>query len=236
MQWVERVSPKRRRNVLLAISGAVVAAAAIVAIATAGAGHHSSPTGSSAASHSAHARTVGQLAIAARYLGVPLAELRARTRSGLSLAQIADATHGKSAAGLVAAVVAQTSAQAQRAPDGKQLSPSARRTRLARLRRRIEREAHRTPGYVGLPAAARYLGVSATRLRAELQSGRSLAQIADATPGKSASGLIEARVNAREATIKQALASGRISQTTADALLSNLRQRVTSEVQHRPNP
>jgi hypothetical protein len=78
--------------------------------------------------------------------------------------------------------------------------------------------------------------VSATRLRAELQSGRSLAQIADATPGKSASGLIEARVNAREATIKQALASGRISQTTADALLSNLRQRVTSEVQHRPNP
>ncbi len=155
-------------------------------------------------------------------------------RSGLSLAQIADATHGKSAAGLVAAVVAQTSAQAPDAPDGRQLSSSARRTRLARLRRRFEREAKRIPGYVGLPAAARYLGVGATELRAKLQSGRSLAQIADATPGKSASGLIDARVSAREATIKQALAAGRISQTTADALLASLRQRVTSEVQHRP--
>jgi hypothetical protein len=228
------VSSKHRRNVLLAVCAAVVAAGAIVAIVTAGASHHSRPAGSGAASRSAHPRTVGQLAIAARYLGVPLAELRSRMRSGLSLAQIADATHGKSASGLIAAEVAQTSAQAQRTTGGKQLSPSARRTRLARLRRRIEREANRVQGYVGLPAAARYLGVSATRLRAELESGRSLAQIADATPGKSASGLIEARVSAREATIKQALASGRIGQTTADALLSSLRQRVTGEVQHRP--
>jgi hypothetical protein len=46
----------------------------------------------------------------------------------------------------------------------------------------------------GLEAAASYLGTTADALRAQLQSGKTLAQIADATSGKSAQGLIDALV------------------------------------------
>jgi hypothetical protein len=229
------MSAKGKRNILLAVGAAVVVAAVIVAIAAGGASHHPGSTEATAASQPARVRAAGEVAVAARYLGLPPAQLRSKMRSGESLAQIANATHGKSAAGLVAALVAQTSARQGSAPGASSLSPSARRERLERLRRRIERKAHRAPGYVvGVPAAARYLGVSPARLRAELRSGRSLAQIADATAGRSASGLIDARVRAREATVAQAAASGKISQTTAKAILSGLRQRVTEEVEHVP--
>jgi hypothetical protein len=42
-----------------------------------------------------------------------------------------------------------------------------------------------------LATAAAYLGLSRTQLRSELQSGKSLAQIANATPGTSEAGLIQ---------------------------------------------
>jgi len=47
-----------------------------------------------------------------------------------------------------------------------------------------------------LAAAATYLGISEDALRADLQAGKTLAQVADATSGKSASGLIDALVAA----------------------------------------
>ncbi|MGO9489006.1 MAG: hypothetical protein ACLQBB_08295 [Solirubrobacteraceae bacterium] len=50
--------------------------------------------------------------------------------------------------------------------------------------------AHR--GSALLSAAAGYLGVSSTELRRELHSGRTLAQLANATPGHSEAGLIAA--------------------------------------------
>jgi len=49
-------------------------------------------------------------------------------------------------------------------------------------------------GHGGLDAAATYLGVTADALRTQLASGKTLAQIANATSGKSASGLIDALV------------------------------------------
>ncbi|MGA2455242.1 MAG: hypothetical protein ABSG93_17155 [Solirubrobacteraceae bacterium] len=83
---------------------------------------------------------------------------------------------------------------------------------------------------VGLPASTRHLGVSVARLDDELRSGRSLAQISDATPGRSAAGLIDARVSSREAKVKAALATGKLTKAAAGALLATPRQRVTSEV------
>jgi hypothetical protein len=50
---------------------------------------------------------------------------------------------------------------------------------------------HRFPG---LEAAATYLGTTPDELRNQLQSGKTLAQIANATAGKSAQGLIDALV------------------------------------------
>lgn len=49
-----------------------------------------------------------------------------------------------------------------------------------------------------LAAATAYLGISADELRTQVESGKTLAQIADATSGKSANGLIDALVAAEQ--------------------------------------
>src|SRR6266545_3614767 len=59
---------------------------------------------------------------------------------------------------------------------------------------------HGGPGFghgpVDLSTAASYLGLTASDLQSQLQSGKTLAQIANATSGKSADGLIQALVAA----------------------------------------
>jgi hypothetical protein len=52
-----------------------------------------------------------------------------------------------------------------------------------------------------LPAAAAYLGIAPQQLESELSSGKSLAQIAGSTAGKSESGLVSAIVAARRANL-----------------------------------
>jgi hypothetical protein len=67
----------------------------------------------------------------------------------------------------------------------------------------------RTGGQLGgrdLPAAAAYLGIGPQQLESELSSGKSLAQIADSTAGKSESGLVSAIVAARRASLAAASA------------------------------
>jgi hypothetical protein len=215
--------------VLLAIAAVAVLAGALIAILTSrGGGHESSRVTSAAATRHVGSAVSRQVELAARYLGIPVAQLRSRMRRGLTLAQIADATPGRSTAGLISALVAGLG-DAEHGGD-----PSGRDTHPARLRRRVTHEVERLPGYSGLPSSARYLGISVTELRAQLQSGRSLAQIADAAPGRSAAGLLDARIQAREARIKAAVASDRISKPDAEMLLSSLRERVAAEVQHVP--
>ncbi len=64
-----------------------------------------------------------------------------------------------------------------------------------------------------LAAAASYLGLSAAQLRGDLQSGRSLGEIANSTAGKSQAGLIEALETADRQ--KLAIASARLPQRVA---------------------
>ena len=82
----------------------------------------------------------------------------------------------------------------------------------------------------GLAAATTYLGISESDLRSQLASGKTLAQIANATSGKSAAGLIDALVAAQRKQLDQAVSNGRISQATADQIASNLASRVTDMV------
>jgi ribosomal protein S20 len=82
----------------------------------------------------------------------------------------------------------------------------------------------------GLSAATAYLGISDSELRSQLASGKTLAQIAGSTSGKSAAGLIDALVAAQKKELDRAVASGRISHSTADRIESNLRSRVTDMV------
>jgi hypothetical protein len=82
----------------------------------------------------------------------------------------------------------------------------------------------------GLEAAATYLGISTTDLFTDIRSGKSLADIANATSGKSASGLIDAMVAAQEQQIEAAVKSGRLTQAQAAQLTANLKTRVTAMV------
>jgi hypothetical protein len=174
-----------------------------------------------AAQPSSHPR--GTLATAASYLGVSSAQLHRELRSGESLAQIADATPGKSASGLI------------------HVLESTRETKLAdaaaNVPKRVAAEVNRRwlPRHGGvLGVSERYLGLSATRLRGELRAGKTLAQIAAATPGKSAAGLIEAFLSSRRSALDAEVSAGVLSQERADALLAKYKTRITARVQRTP--
>ena len=81
----------------------------------------------------------------------------------------------------------------------------------------------------GLDVAASYLGVTEDNLRTELESGKTLAQVAQAH-GKSVDGLVDALVADAKEHIDAAVAAGRLTQTQADDVLANIRERVTARV------
>lgn len=186
----------------------VVAAAAVAVVLAGGAIAAVSATGqdSSGGHHAARSRA-RDLATAAAYLGTSTTQLSSELRSGKTLAQIASsAGAGKSPQGLATALEA------------------AKRARLAtatsRLPARVSAEVNRPGGPLGGPetaavrlrllfasprrlgqAAAAYLGISAGSLQGELRAGKTLAQIADATAGKSKAGVIAALAAAERAQL-----------------------------------
>jgi hypothetical protein len=85
-------------------------------------------------------------------------------------------------------------------------------------------------GTGGLSAAAGYLGLTADELSAKLQSGQTLAQIAQATNGKSVSGLITAMTAAQKSELNAAVKAGRLTQAQADSLSAQLGDRITAMV------
>lgn len=177
--------------------------------------------GRSARAHRLGAKQGGPVAASARYLGVPVTRLSSELSSGKTLAQIANATPGKSAEGLLDALVA------------------ARKAKLAKassnITRRVTAEVNRAggPRLGGLGhtqlagVAASYLGTTTATLRSELQSGKTLAQLAEATPGRSKAALIETLVAARKATLASQLASGKLTKAREQQLLAHLQKRMT---------
>jgi len=86
------------------------------------------------------------------------------------------------------------------------------------------------PGFGGhLTAAGSYLGLSEAELRTQLESGKTLADLAKAQ-GKSVDGLVDALVADEKKELDQAVADGRLTQTQADELLAGAKQRVTDLV------
>jgi peptidoglycan hydrolase CwlO-like protein len=81
-------------------------------------------------------------------------------------------------------------------------------------------------GFPHLDAAAAYLGLSATELQTQLQSGKTLADIAKAQ-GKTVDGLVTALVADEKKELDAAVAAGRLTQAQADQLLAGAKQRFT---------
>jgi D-Tyr-tRNAtyr deacylase len=147
----------------------------------------------------------GDLAAASTYLGISQSDLQADLQKGETLAQVANATSGKSASGLIAALVADARSRGATDPD-----LTAHITALVNGTAPPGGPGRGGPG-PELSTAAGYLGISEATLRSDLESGKTLAQIADATNGRSASGLIDALVAADRTRIT-ALVNGQLPQ------------------------
>ena len=230
------------------IAGAAVAVAvgggAFAAVSATGAGNgHKRALGLHRV-HRAYHLHRHDLIAAAAYLGISAEQLEGELRTSKTLAQVAEAHAGKSPQGLIDAIV-----QARRA----RLAKAA-----ANLPRRVGAQVNapitlvgpgagkggggRHAGVHGLralgllgagrlgTAAADYLGTTPARLRAELRSGKTLAQIAEATPGRSSAGLVDALVAARKQRIAAGVAAGRIETARAARREGRLRDRIEALV------
>jgi hypothetical protein len=75
-----------------------------------------------------------------------------------------------------------------------------------------------------------YLGLSPATIRGDLASGQTLAQIANATPGKSSAGLVDAIMTSLKTRLDAAVTHGMLSSTTESAILTHLNTKVTAVV------
>jgi hypothetical protein len=172
------------------------------------------------------------LRAAAQYIGVSRAELVKDARAGQTLAQIATA-HGKTAAGLKAAMLAAAKTRLDAAVSAGKLTAAQEQTKLARAEKLIDRivnakisGARQRAGKARvLNVSARYFGMTPKALAAELKAGKSLAQVATAH-GKTVAGLKEAVLKPFKARLDRAVASGRITAAQAQSRLAELSARV----------
>ncbi len=169
---------------------------------------------------------------AAQYIGITTDQLRTEMGTDKSMADVAVA-HGKTRDGLVQA-----------------LTTAAQQNLAQRITGLVDHKGApqhgKGPGFGGvffkgneLQTAATYLGLSTSDLQTKLQSGQTLAQIANATSGKSADGLIQAIVQDETTKIDQAVSSGKITADQATKIKSGLTQMVTNMVNNthpRPGP
>lgn len=184
----------------------------------------------------------GDLAAAATYLGVTQADLLTSLQSGKTLAQVAGATNGKTVAGLIDALVAAEKTELAAAVTAGEITQAQADQMTATLTAHVTAEVNGTrpargPGGLGhgargdeLTAAATYLGVTETALTTQLQAGKTLAQVADATSGKSTAGLIDALVAAEKTELAAAVTAGTITQAQSDQIASTLTARFTALV------
>jgi hypothetical protein len=226
---------KLRRHVALTVALlAVLAGGTAVALGATSTGH--------TRTHARHARLGsssgrsrgGVFQAAAGYLGVTPRQLKEALRSGKTLAQIAAATPGKSEAGLVAAIVAAVNAKLPTPPPDLEArvkvlvnrSPSAELNRHARLG---------GARHGALRAAAlAYLGMTRHQLIEQVRSGKSIAEVANSTPGKSAAGLTEALMKVVTAKVNAAVSAHRLEKKAEAARLTVLRSRISRLLDRAP--
>lgn len=87
----------------------------------------------------------------------------------------------------------------------------------------------------GLATAASYLGVTEAELRAEIQSGKSLADVARAE-GKSVDGLKAKLKDGLETKLDAAVKAGRITRAQADEILARMTERLDGMVEGKLGP
>ena len=205
--------------------------------------------GTLAAPRGGHGPNDGQsdeLGVAASYLGTTAANLLTQLQAGKTLAQVATATSGKTTAGLIAALVAAEKTEIAAAVTAGKLTQAQADQITPTLTQRFTDLVNGTrpaggpgPGGFGhgpgapsddLAAAATYLGTTSASLVTQLQAGKTLAQVATATSGKSTAGLVAALVAHEKTEIAGYVTSGKLTQAQADQLTASLTARFTDFV------
>jgi hypothetical protein len=172
----------------------------------------------------------GGTAVAASGLGTPQQESKAviddaAQQLGVSSAKLSDALKQAYENRIDAAVAAGRLTQAQ----GDALKQQIESEDYPLLGPGFGHHGPGGPGGHGFPhldAAAAYLGLSTTELQTQLQSGKTLADVAKAQ-GKTVDGLVTALVADEKKELDAAVADGRLTQAQADELLAGAKQRFT---------
>src|SRR3954447_9677413 len=89
-------------------------------------------------------------------------------------------------------------------------------------------------GFGGIQGAADYLGLTEDKLRDQLQAGKSLADVAKATSGKTVDGLKAAIKAAQVKDLDQAVKDGHLTSAERDKIVADLDQRIDDMVNATP--
>jgi hypothetical protein len=95
-----------------------------------------------------------------------------------------------------------------------------------------DRAFHRGRPGAALDAAASYLGLTEAKLRAALENGKTLAQVAK-DQGKSVDGLVQAMLADKTKRLDEAVKDGRLTKAEREDLVAGLKERVTDLVNGR---
>lgn len=175
----------------------------------------------------------GAAAIAA-YLGLTSDELRAQLGGGKTLAAIATG-QGRTVSGLEAAIVADATTRLDAAVAAGKLTTAQEEAMLADLKAHVDDMVNSSgppAGSKGGPASqaiATYLGLTNDQIRTQLQSGKTLAQIATAQ-GKTVSGLEDAIVSDAKTHLGAAVAAGKMTATQEATMLADITAHVDDRV------
>jgi hypothetical protein len=188
------------------------------------------------------------LEASAKYLGLTGGDLKTKL-PGTSLGAIADSTSGKSRAGLIASLqtAVNTAIDSALAANKitKEQSDKARADAPAHIARfvdhvyeqratkpKVSTRALKVTEFIGdvVAAAREYLGVPLADLTTALREGKSLGDVANATPGKSRDGLVASFTTLANTKIDKAATDGKISAEQATALKAQVGAAVTALV------
>jgi hypothetical protein len=228
---------------LKVIAAGSIAALALVPVAAAKPHHHHHRSTAQLKAHvRASATNHGSVVAAAvAYLQLDKATIAADLRAGQSLAQIATA-QGKTADGLVAALLAPAKLRLDAAVAAGNLTSDQETAFLARLQTAVTaivnhastpRAAHTRP--VRVPTGAilqpvlSYLQLDLKALVTQLRSGKTLADVAVAQ-GKTAAGLVDAVVASVKTQLDARVTAGKLTAAQETTFLSTLQTNVAKLV------
>jgi hypothetical protein len=217
-----------RNRIAFGLSSTALALGAGAGLATAAKSGSGGPAGG--------AGPPGAAAIAT-YLGLTADDLRADLQKGQTLAQIA-AAQGKTVSGLEAAIVADAKAHLDVEVTAGTITAAQETSRLTDLTSHVADLINSTGPPAGMrgpgggpggAAIADYLGLTAAELRADLQKGQTLAQIATAQ-GRSVTGLEAAIVADAKTHLDAAVAAGKLTTAQEASMLADLTSHVADTV------